>query len=47
MPALGLDFAEVVTVTDELSGEVYQWGQRNAVGLDPHWRPAHVLTIKN
>jgi starch synthase (maltosyl-transferring) len=46
MPALGLDFAEVVTVTDELSGEVYQWGQRNAVGLDPHWRPAHVLTIK-
>jgi starch synthase (maltosyl-transferring) len=46
MPALGLDFAEVVTVTDELSGEVYQWGQRNAVGLDPHWRPAHVLTIR-
>ncbi len=47
MPALGLDFTEVVTVTDELSGEVYRWGQRNAVGLDPHWRPAHVLTIKN
>jgi starch synthase (maltosyl-transferring) len=46
MPALGLDWADVVTVTDELSGEVYQWGQRNAVGLDPHWRPAHVLTIK-
>jgi starch synthase (maltosyl-transferring) len=46
MPALGLDVTDVVTVTDELSGEVYQWGQRNAVGLDPHWRPAHVLTIR-
>ena len=38
MPALGLDWNDVVEVTDELSGEVYHWGQRNAVGLDPHWR---------
>ena len=47
MPALGLDWADVVEVVDELSGEVYQWGQRNAVGLDPHWRPAHILTIRD
>ena len=44
MPALGLDWTDVVDVIDELSGETYQWGQRNAVGLDPHWRPAHILT---
>jgi hypothetical protein len=47
MPALGLGWTDVVTVIDELSGETYQWGQRNAVGLDPHRRPAHVLTIKH
>ena len=35
MPALGLDWNDVVEVTDELSGEVYHWGQRNAVGLGP------------
>ena len=44
MPALGLDWNDRVEVVDELSGEVYQWGQRNAVGLDPHWRAAHILT---
>ena len=47
MPALGLDWNDVVEVTDELSGEVYQWGQRNAVGLDPHWRAAHILRVRN
>jgi starch synthase (maltosyl-transferring) len=46
MPALGLHWPDVVEVVDELSGEVYQWGQRNAVGLDPHWRAAHVLSIR-
>jgi starch synthase (maltosyl-transferring) len=46
MPALGLDWPDVVEVVDELSGEVYQWGQRNAVGLDPHWRAAHVLSVR-
>jgi starch synthase (maltosyl-transferring) len=45
MPALGLAWDEVIEAVDELSGEVYQWGQRNAVGLDPHWRAAHILTI--
>jgi starch synthase (maltosyl-transferring) len=47
MPALGLDWNDVVEVTDELSGEVYHWGQRNAVGLDPHWRAAHILRVRN
>jgi starch synthase (maltosyl-transferring) len=46
MPALGMDWNDRVEVLDELTGEVYQWGQRNAVGLDPHWRPAHILTVR-
>jgi len=33
-----------VDVVDELSGETYRWGRRNAVGLDTHWRAAHILT---
>ena len=45
MPALGLETNDRVEVVDELSGETYRWGQRNAVGLDPHWRPAHILTL--
>ncbi len=45
MPALGLDANDQVDVVDELSGERYRWGQRNAVGLDPHWRAAHILTV--
>ncbi len=45
MPALGLDWNDRVDVVDELSGETYRWGQRNAVGLDPHWRPAHILAL--
>ncbi len=44
MPALGLDWNDRVDVVDELSGETYRWGRRNAVGLDPHWRAAHILT---
>ena len=47
MPALGLDWDDVVEVVDELTDEVYRWGRRAAVGLDPHWRPAHILTIRS
>ncbi|HZM68641.1 MAG TPA: alpha-1,4-glucan--maltose-1-phosphate maltosyltransferase [Nakamurella sp.] len=47
MPALGLGWNDVVEVLDELSGEVYHWGQRNAVGLDPHWRTAHILRVQH
>jgi starch synthase (maltosyl-transferring) len=45
MPALGLDWHDRVDVVDELTGENYRWGRRNAVGLDPHWRAAHILTL--
>ncbi|MEV4119914.1 maltotransferase domain-containing protein [Micromonospora sp. NPDC049645] len=46
MPALGFDWHERFTVYDELTGTSYDWGQRNAVRLDPYLQPAHVLTVR-
>ncbi|SCF29265.1 alpha-1,4-glucan--maltose-1-phosphate maltosyltransferase [Micromonospora mirobrigensis] len=46
MPALGFDWHERFTVHDELTGASYDWGQRNAVRLDPYLQPAHVLTVR-
>jgi starch synthase (maltosyl-transferring) len=43
MPALGVD--REFTVTDELTGESYQWGNANYVRLDPATRPAHIFTV--
>ncbi len=43
MPALGVD--REFTVTDELTGESYQWGNANYVRLDPAARPAHIFTV--
>ncbi|MDG4831474.1 alpha-1,4-glucan--maltose-1-phosphate maltosyltransferase [Solwaraspora sp. WMMD1047] len=45
MPALGLDWPDRFTVTDLLSGASYDWGQHNAVRLDPLLGPAHVFTV--
>jgi starch synthase (maltosyl-transferring) len=45
MPALGMDWHEGFTVTDELSGEIYRWGQANYVGLDPAVRTAHIFSV--
>ncbi|WBB81604.1 DUF3416 domain-containing protein [Micromonospora sp. WMMD882] len=46
MPALGFDWHERFTVHDELTGATYDWGQRNAVRLDPYLQPAHVFTVR-
>jgi starch synthase (maltosyl-transferring) len=49
LAALGLDQAEHgggFVVTDELSGESYNWGQANYVRLDPQRQPAHILTLR-
>ncbi|RMI43853.1 alpha-1,4-glucan--maltose-1-phosphate maltosyltransferase [Actinomadura harenae] len=46
LPALGLATDEEFVVTDELSGESHTWRQANYVRLDPHVRPAHVLTLR-
>ncbi|SNS65119.1 starch synthase (maltosyl-transferring) [Asanoa hainanensis] len=46
MPALGLDWHERFVVTDQLTGGTYDWGQRNAVRLDPFLEPAHILSVR-
>ncbi len=46
MPALGLDWHDRFTVHDELTGASYDWGQHNAVRLDPYLQPAHVFTVR-
>ncbi len=46
LPALGLRWGDTFQAVDQLSGEVYHWGQFNAVGLEPARRVAHILTIK-
>ncbi|GIJ52385.1 alpha-1,4-glucan:maltose-1-phosphate maltosyltransferase [Virgisporangium aliadipatigenens] len=45
LPALGYEWHERFTVRDELTGAVYDWGQHNAVRLDPFTEPAHILTV--
>jgi len=45
MPELGMDWHEGFTVKDELSGEIFTWGQANYVRLDPAVRPAHIFTV--
>jgi starch synthase (maltosyl-transferring) len=46
MPALGMDWHERFTVTDQLTGATFEWGQHNAVKLDPFLEPAHVFLVR-
>ncbi|WP_187438389.1 hypothetical protein, partial [Actinomadura decatromicini] len=48
LPALGLpdDPHHTYTVTDQLDGAIYTWTAANYVHLDPHTKPAHILTIQ-
>jgi starch synthase (maltosyl-transferring) len=43
--AFEFDVGAGFTVTDELSGESYRWGEANYVRLDPARAPAHIFTI--
>jgi starch synthase (maltosyl-transferring) len=45
LPALGMDWGAGFTVTDELTGESYRWGQANYVRLDPSVTTAHIFTV--
>jgi starch synthase (maltosyl-transferring) len=45
LPELGMDWHDGLTVSDELSGEIFSWGQANYVRLDPAVRPAHIFTV--
>ncbi|HXW44830.1 MAG TPA: alpha-1,4-glucan--maltose-1-phosphate maltosyltransferase [Streptosporangiaceae bacterium] len=44
--ALGVDLGAGFTVTDELSGQSYRWGQANYVRLDPAVAPAHIFVVQ-
>jgi starch synthase (maltosyl-transferring) len=44
--ALGVNVTAGFTVTDELTGESYRWGEANYVRLDPGTAPAHIFTVK-
>ncbi len=43
--ALGIDVAAGFTVTDELTGASYRWGEANYVRLDPGSSPAHIFKV--
>jgi starch synthase (maltosyl-transferring) len=43
--ALGIEASAGFTVTDELTGASYQWGEANYVRLDPGSAPAHIFTV--
>ncbi|WP_163510620.1 alpha-1,4-glucan--maltose-1-phosphate maltosyltransferase [Fodinicola acaciae] len=45
MPALGLDWNDRFRVVDRVTGAEYDWGQFNAVRLDPHDQPAHLFAV--
>ncbi|GAA1089449.1 alpha-1,4-glucan--maltose-1-phosphate maltosyltransferase [Tsukamurella strandjordii] len=45
LPALGLDWHERFPVRDEVSGEVYHWGQADFVRLEPWRNVAHILVL--
>ena len=46
MPALGVDWAAQLDVTDLISGARYTFGQYNYVRLDPHVEPAHIFLVQ-
>jgi starch synthase (maltosyl-transferring) len=46
LPALGLEWGDTLTVTDEVTGATYDWGVHNYVRLDPFDEPAHVFTVR-
>jgi starch synthase (maltosyl-transferring) len=46
LPALGMESNDDFVVVDELTGQVYRWGQANYVRLDPASEPAHIFQVK-
>jgi starch synthase (maltosyl-transferring) len=43
--AFDIDVSAGFTVTDELTGESYRWGEANYVRLDPQRAPAHIFRV--
>jgi len=45
MPELGLDWQDSFQVTDEITGESFDWRERNYVRLQPWENVAHILRV--
>ncbi|MFW0787324.1 maltotransferase domain-containing protein [Gordonia sp. CPCC 206044] len=45
MPALGFEWQDRFTVTDEVTGDEYHWGQANYIQLEPWRQVAHILAL--
>ena len=45
MPELGFEWQHRFDVKDEVTGATFNWGQHNAIKLDPLYEPAHVLSV--
>ncbi|HEY0934197.1 MAG TPA: alpha-1,4-glucan--maltose-1-phosphate maltosyltransferase [Trebonia sp.] len=45
MPELGMNWNDGLAVRDELTGDIFSWGQANYVRLDPAVQPAHIFTV--
>jgi starch synthase (maltosyl-transferring) len=45
LPALGLNWGDVIPVHDELTGQTWSWGEHEYIRLDPGLEPAHILTV--
>ena len=45
MPEIGLDWHDSLTVTDEVPGQQYHWGQANFVKLEPLKAVAHIMSL--
>jgi starch synthase (maltosyl-transferring) len=46
MPELGMDWDDSFRVHDEITGETWQWGERNYVRLEPWANVAHILRLE-
>jgi starch synthase (maltosyl-transferring) len=45
MPALGLDWNATFTAHDEVSGQTWQWRQRNYIRLEPWRAVSHIIRV--
>ncbi|MCA1695836.1 MAG: alpha-1,4-glucan--maltose-1-phosphate maltosyltransferase, partial [Actinobacteria bacterium] len=46
LPEIAMDWRERFAVTDQITGETYNWGRRNYVRLDPFVEPAHIFDLQ-
>ena len=46
LTALGADWDNRLRVTDQVTGNSYDWGVQNYVRLDPFDEPAHIFTVQ-